>query len=446
MLVVRKGGQYGAFRQDTFKRLPMVLNESGNFTAFMDMHTNSYLFYNRGASILTMVAGMIGQEIFLTGVRKYLTNHAYSTVVTDDLWTRIDHEARATRITAQSIKEVMDFICKIFQPENLWHVWMTYYTPGAAIMGAQMLEPTASQELDLPPAARDEALICNRGQQGYFRVRYDDRNILKLAELMMNNHTALDPLERAQLILDTSPIPGQLLTPPGLATLLNPECSTSGVAIWWKMMEYLKKERNVLPLTVSLEIFKTLFSLKTQQKKNSTKTGIEKPKEYEKFMEGIQAWMTSLVDPYFLEHGWKDFGSSEESMMVHKLMLEAACDVLELPSCIKFSQDILLAWMEDPDKDIPLHPRGKIFFLSIAVDTMNERYDQIKVFIDGLYKIAKEKENLKQMRIPKNSISLLIELKMMLDRNRTEKSSPLEESQFQEHGNLIDVNVLELAR
>ena len=35
---------------------------------------------------------------------------------------------------------------------------------------------------------------------------------------------------------------------------------------------------------------------------------------------------------------------------------------------------------------------------------------------------------------------------MLEDKNKTENSSPLEESNFQEHGNWIDVNGLELAR
>ena len=98
--------------KDTFKRLPMVLNENGNLTAFMDMDTHPYMFYNRGASILTMLAGMIGQETFLAGVRKYLKSQAYSTAVTDDLWTQLEPEDRASAffsiLTTLSIKEVMD--------------------------------------------------------------------------------------------------------------------------------------------------------------------------------------------------------------------------------------------------------------------------------------------------------------------------------------------------
>ena len=338
-----------------------------------------------------------------------------------------------------------EFFCKTFQPRTLWHVWMTYYTPGAEVSGAKMLQPTASQELDLPPVAKDEAVIFNRGQQGYFRVRYDDKNILKLANLLMHNHTALDPVERAHLILDTSPIPG-LNMPPGLATLLNPECSPSGVIVWWKMMEYFKKERNILPVIVSFDIFQTLLTLKTQFKKNSTKTGIEKSPEYKEFMERLQVWITSLVDSYFSERGWNDFGSSEESMMVHKRMLDVGCNVLELPSCIKFSQDQLLAWMNDPDKNIPLQPRGRVLFLGIAIQTMNERYDEIKMFIEGLLKIAEEKQELKKVRIPENSISLLNFLKTKLDRNKTANSSPLQESTLLEHGNGIDMNFFELER
>ena len=87
----------------------------------------------------------------------------------------------------------------------------------------------------------------------------------------------------------------------------------------------------------------TLIKLKTQFKKNNTKTALENPQGYEKFMEGLQAWMISFVAPYFLEHGWNDFESSEESMRVHKLILEAGCNVLELPSCINFSPNQLLA-------------------------------------------------------------------------------------------------------
>ena len=103
----------------------------------------------------------------------------------------------------------------------------------------------------------------------------------------------------------------------------------------------------------------------TQFKKNNTTILIENPLGYEKFVKGLQAWRISLVDPYFLEHGWNDFGSSEESMMVQKLMLDVGCNVLEIPASIKFSQDQLLAWMDGPGKDIPLHPRGRFLFFLI---------------------------------------------------------------------------------
>ena len=85
-----------------------------------------------------------------------------------------------------------------------------------------MLLPLASQELEVPQAVQDEAIICNRGQQGYFMVQYEASNILKVAKLLVHNHTALEATERAQLIMDASPIPGH--SDPGMLVLPNPGC------------------------------------------------------------------------------------------------------------------------------------------------------------------------------------------------------------------------------
>ena len=78
------------------------------------------------------------------------------------------------------------------QDENLWHIWLTYYSPVSGVSGSQLLLPKASQELAVPTAAKDEALVCNQGQKGYFRVRYDESNLLKLKELFIQNHTLLE--------------------------------------------------------------------------------------------------------------------------------------------------------------------------------------------------------------------------------------------------------------
>ena len=212
---------------------------------------------DRGAIIAYMIASMLEQDTFLASVRNYLRVNAYSNANTDDLWTQMELGAQASgffgNMTSLSIEDIMDpwlklpgypivsitrdyttgkvtaiqrtiacledDTCRLAAPPNLWHIWMSYYSPVAGVSGAQMLLPLASQELEVPLAAKDEALICNRGQQGYFRVRYDTSNILKVAELLLHNHTIFDATERAQLIMDASPIPG--LIKPGIDALPN---------------------------------------------------------------------------------------------------------------------------------------------------------------------------------------------------------------------------------
>ena len=212
--------QYEAFKQDDTMKLPMVIKENNETEAFL-FGFNPY-FYDRGASIVTMIADMLGQDAFLASVQNFLKTKSYSTAVTDDLWVALKDQAEMSPFfhhTNLTINEILDpwvkrpgypivaiirnnsskkvtarqstVICKeqdectMTQDENLWHIWVTYYSPVSGVSGSQLLLPMASQELAVPTAAKDEALVCNRGQKGYFRVRYDEGNLLKLKELLI---------------------------------------------------------------------------------------------------------------------------------------------------------------------------------------------------------------------------------------------------------------------
>ena len=178
--------------------------------------------------------------------------------------------------------------------------------------------------------------------------------------------------ERAQIILDNSP-----------TGLPNPECDPAGVAAWWGMMTYLKKERNFLPLKVATDFFSTIFKL--VEDKNAAS---ELSPGFRDFFERFSAWVISLVDPYFLERGWDGFGKDEEESRTHELMASFACKTIKMSSCIEFGQEKLLAWMDNPDEDIPLHPMGRDIFLPAAASTIKTRVDEIKSFIETSFKKA----------------------------------------------------------
>ena len=272
----------------------------------------------------------------------------------------------------------------------------------------------------MPLEAKDEALICNRGQKGYFRVHYEASNILKVAKLLVHNHTALEATERAQLIIDASPIPGNVN--PGMDLLSNPECKPSEVAAWWKMMAYLKKERNMLPLKVALDIFSTMLVLKTK-----SESPLFMLQGFDIFLEKFTSWIVSLVDPYFLGREWNDFGTSEEQALVHEQMLWFACNTLKLPACIEFCQKQFFAWMDRPADSIPFHPRGRRTVLIVALTTINTRIDESQKFIDGMYQKANETK--KKLKGSYYTSTFLGDLKSFLDGNKNiKKSSTSKES------------------
>jgi puromycin-sensitive aminopeptidase len=66
------------------------------------------LTYEKGASVLRMLEQYLGPDVFRTGVRRYLREHAYGNADTRDLWAALGEAAGAP------IPEVMDGW--IFQP------------------------------------------------------------------------------------------------------------------------------------------------------------------------------------------------------------------------------------------------------------------------------------------------------------------------------------------
>ena len=77
-------------------------------------------------------------------------------------------------------------------------------------------------------------------------------------------------------------------------------------------MGYLKKEENILPLQVALDIFGTMMELKRDSLKNYTKTPEVLPTGFHSFSKKFESWILSLLDPYFLSHTWNNFGNGEE--------------------------------------------------------------------------------------------------------------------------------------
>ena len=93
--------------------------------------------------------------------------------------------------------------------------------------------------MSLPASAG--AVIFNRGASSYFKVRYDAASFCKVVAILRNNHTNIPIVERAQLLEDQAPL-----------AMPNPKCRACGIAAWFHMQEYLKKERDYIPWRIAL--------------------------------------------------------------------------------------------------------------------------------------------------------------------------------------------------
>lgn len=79
--IVRKGVVYG-YGVNLAPRLLTLLSLSlSKINQIFDD-----ISYSKGASLIRMLNGFLGQETFMNGVRSYLKEFAYSNATTNDLW------------------------------------------------------------------------------------------------------------------------------------------------------------------------------------------------------------------------------------------------------------------------------------------------------------------------------------------------------------------------
>jgi tricorn protease interacting factor F2/3 len=78
----------GAMKRDMLKNthpIQVPVNSPDEIEEIFDE-----ISYGKGAHILQMIDGFVGEEAFREGVRRYLTKHSYSNATGDDLWSSIE--------------------------------------------------------------------------------------------------------------------------------------------------------------------------------------------------------------------------------------------------------------------------------------------------------------------------------------------------------------------
>ncbi|XP_063609319.1 puromycin-sensitive aminopeptidase-like protein [Penaeus indicus] len=238
--------------------------------------------YYKGASVVRMLLHCLGEETFRRGLNNYLKAFKYSNAVQDDLWEYLTVAAHQDKALAKdlSVKMIMDtwtlqkgfpvievmrnaegaiLTQKRFRSEKnilrdshdyRWMVPLTYTTQGEAnFTQTQAMVWMKDCEgrinlTSLPP--KDEWVIFNLQETGYYRVNYDNHNWNLLIQQLKDDHEVIHVINRAQIIDDANALA---------------EVGHLDYKIPMNILAYLRKESDYLPWAVAINIFSSLKSL-----------------------------------------------------------------------------------------------------------------------------------------------------------------------------------------
>ncbi|ROT69087.1 putative Aminopeptidase N precursor [Penaeus vannamei] len=229
--------------------------------------------YSKGASIVRMMTYFLGESTFRRGLNSYLNTFAYTNAEQDDLWEHLTAAAHRDRKLPESLtmKTIMDtwtlqkgfpvikvarspdgtsaqvsqehfMLMKERNPSRTkalrWWVPLSFTSQREANFNqteARGWMKDSEERItltSLPP--KDQWVIFNLQQTGYYRVNYDDHNWGLLIQQLRDDHKVIHVVNRAQIIDDAMNLArtGQL----SYTTALD-------------VYGYLKKERDLLPWT-----------------------------------------------------------------------------------------------------------------------------------------------------------------------------------------------------
>ncbi|MEO7504862.1 MAG: M1 family metallopeptidase [Sphingomicrobium sp.] len=197
----RLGGREGAMGFDAFSTTHPIVQQIR--TVEQTNQAFDAITYSKGESVIAMLEGYTGPDVWRQGIRNYLAEHKYGNSRTDDLWraveaaggtglTQIAHDftlqpgipligvgasqcvGGATRVTLTQSEFGADRKPGSFTPLR-WHVPVTAQTIGGAVVRAVTQGP--STDIIVPGCG---PLMINAGQTGYYRTLYRPEQVAAL--------------------------------------------------------------------------------------------------------------------------------------------------------------------------------------------------------------------------------------------------------------------------
>ncbi|GIY61314.1 thyrotropin-releasing hormone-degrading ectoenzyme [Caerostris darwini] len=309
--------------------------------------------YLKGGAIVRMLQHFIGEEGFRKGLKNYLWRYSNKNARENDLWQNLNLWNRNTL----GIKQVMTswtsqagyplikiernyenrtaevtqkhFVTNLSddedeeettkrQNEKIWSVPVTY-TDGSELDWSTKTDFWLASKSDTIKNLTDENtwIIANVQQVGYYRVNYDQDNWNLILEQLIENHTVINVINRAQIIND-------------LLNLARSDEAEYALAL--NMTKYLFLEEEYLPWKAAFTAFKYLDTM------------LAKTPGHDEFKE----YLITIMTPLYHRLGWSAELDDNDilSKFLRKSILKWTCNY-DNPDCVKEALAKFHEWKEN---------------------------------------------------------------------------------------------------
>ena len=309
----KQGAMYEDARTMSHPIQQTITDESEAAIAF------DQITYAKGAAIVRVIENYLGEDAFRDGIRRYISEHAYSNATTGDLWTALERASgKPVAPIARSYTEqaglpliVVNERCAngqrslalsqerfaIHDPEAKPEIWQVPLNWGVAgdhkTLGATLLRDR-SANISAGPCG--PPIKLNIGDVGYYRVQYDPTTLAALTRAI----ETMQPEDRVNLLADSW-------------ALL--ESGRTGAADYLRLVEGVTHDN-------TRAVWRQLIS--TFQRIDHLEQGLpERP--------AFQAYARAVIRPAFERLGWDAVADEPEDQTILRSALIAALGDLNDP-------------------------------------------------------------------------------------------------------------------
>ncbi|XP_033828994.1 endoplasmic reticulum aminopeptidase 2 [Periophthalmus magnuspinnatus] len=365
---------FAAVGHDSLNSSRPISSAAENPTQIKEMFDT--VSYDKGACVLHMIRHFLTDEVFQSGIVRYLRKYSYTNAKNQDLWDSLSNTCSEkdfisgkhcynnqqafknaylyagehidltammnTWILQKGIPVVtvrrngpylelrQDRFLKTILPSDphwsslqqgfLWHIPVTYKTDASNVIYRHMMT-TKTDKIHI--GVEVDWVKVNTDMTGYYVVHYEDGGWEKITKLLSQNHTALSYKDRTHLIHNAF----QLVTA-GLLPLNEA----------LDLITYLRLERHTVPLLQGLGYLESFYRM------------IEKRNDHEltnKLGMHILHFFRAVID----QQTWSDSGSVSERRLRSEV-LSLACHLKD-PPCLEHAQQSFKDWIQSNGTQSP---------------------------------------------------------------------------------------------